>query len=149
MNIATDPIRREILIDRFIANRPAPMRHAVASLAAGLEYQLRTVTLHQFEALVYLNPDGLLTRDFARAMDITEGSTSVVALRLGRHGLADRRADYLDPGMIRLVPTDLAHMLFGRTHAFAQTLVGERLAALTDAQLVNALDVMEQLSDDP
>ena len=60
MTIATAPIRREILIDRFVALRPALMRHAAATLPAELERPLRAVTLHQFEALASLLPDGLL-----------------------------------------------------------------------------------------
>ena len=149
MTTATAMMRREALIDRFVALRPALLRHAAASLPTALERPLRAVTLHQFEALAYLLPDGLLMHDFARALEITEGSATLLAQRLIRHGLAERCADGQDLRLIRLVPTELAHTLSGRAHAFTQTLVGERLGALTDAQLLAVLEVMEQLADGP
>ncbi|HWE64981.1 MAG TPA: hypothetical protein VHB98_24980, partial [Chloroflexota bacterium] len=88
MNSATTSMHREVLFDRFVALRPALLRHAAASLPAEQEHQLRSVTLHQFEALAYLLPDGLHMRDFARALDITEGSATLLAQRLIHHGLA-------------------------------------------------------------
>jgi DNA-binding MarR family transcriptional regulator len=138
---------REALVDRVLTLRPTLLRClATKVFPTDLREELRSVTLHQMEALRQIYPDGLTMGDLARALEITDGSAAVLSDRLVKQGLAVRQPDPNDRRVVWLAPSDRARVLFERFRAVEREMVVSNLQTLDDTRLAAFLDVLEQLA---
>ena len=141
---------RQALVERFVALRPLISRRmATKRFPPDLRDELRSVTLHQIEALLQIYPDGLTMGALARALEISDGSAAVLADRLVKQDLAERHADPHDRRVVWLAPSARAHSLIERFRQGERERIAAGLSVLDDARLAALVETLELLAAAP
>ncbi|HWE60834.1 MAG TPA: MarR family transcriptional regulator [Chloroflexota bacterium] len=142
-------INRRDLIERFVALRPLLSRRmGTRQFPPDLRDELRSVTLHQIEALVQIYPNGLTMGALARALEISDGSAAVLADRLVRQGLAERLPDERDRRVVWLAPSERARSLIERFREGERGRIAAGLRVLDDARLAALVETLELVASD-
>jgi len=140
-------VDRAALIARFSVLRAVlSMRLTLKALPPDLKERVQSVTLHQIAALQQIFPDGLMMRDLARALEITDGSAAVLSNRLVKRGLAVRRSDPHDRRIVWLVPSEEAKLVTARFRECERDLLTSSLSVLSDKELVSFIEMLERLA---
>ncbi|HXT35063.1 MAG TPA: MarR family transcriptional regulator [Chloroflexota bacterium] len=135
------------LVERFVSLRPRFNRCLVTKvLPPDLQAEVRSITIHQLEALDRLYPSGLTMGALARALEITDGSAAVLSDRLVKQGLAIRRSDVRDRRVVWLEPSEHALALVRRFRALERETLETNLRALDDRELTTLLDLLEKVA---
>lgn len=138
---------RAALLARFLTLRPVlSMRLALKALPPDLQDRVHSITLHQIAALQQIFPDGLMMRDLARALDITDGSAAVLSNRLVKRGLAVRRNDPNDRRVVWLVPSEEAKLVTARYRECERDLLTSAFSVLSDAELTSFMSMLERIA---
>jgi DNA-binding MarR family transcriptional regulator len=138
---------RQALIERFVTLRPLfNRRFGTKECPPDLREELRSVTLHQLEALARIYPDGLTMGALARALEITDGSAAVLADRLVKRGLAERRPDEKDRRVVWLAPSARAMSLIERFRQIERERIALGLSVLDDAHLTAFMEALELIA---
>ncbi|MGA8681958.1 MAG: MarR family transcriptional regulator [Acidimicrobiales bacterium] len=141
--------RRLELTERVVELRPLMKRLFGAGLYRELRDELQSVTIHQLTALGHLKGGSVTMRELAKDLDVSESSATAVTDRLVRQGLVERQSDPADRRVVRLALSQAGSVLVERLDEAAATKTGETLAALTDTQLEQLIDILETLADSP
>jgi DNA-binding MarR family transcriptional regulator len=140
-------VDRAVLIARFLLLRPVLSMHlTLKALPLDLKEQVQAITLHQIAALQQILPDGLIMRDLARALDITDGSAAVLSDRLVKRGLAVRRSDPTDRRVVWLVPSEEARSVIARYRECEGAMLTSAFSVLSDAELESFVSMLERIA---
>jgi DNA-binding MarR family transcriptional regulator len=118
-----------------------------AGIYRELREELHSVTIHQLTALGHLKGGSVTMRQLARDLDVSESSTTAVTDRLVRQGLVERQSDPNDRRVVRLALSSVGSDLVERLDEAATSRTAEMLAALTDIQLGQLIDILETLAE--
>jgi len=140
---------RAELTERVFELGPLLKRLFGAGLYRELRDELQSVTIHQLTALGHLKSGSVTMRELAKDLDVSESSATAVTDRLVRQGLVERQSDPTDRRVVRLALSPAGSTLVGRLDEAAATKMGEVLAALTDTQLEQLIDILETLAVSP
>jgi DNA-binding MarR family transcriptional regulator len=139
-------IDRDELNERVVELRPAMKRLFGAGIYRELREELHSVTIHQLTALGFLKDGSVTMRELAKDLDVSESSATAVTDRLVRQGLVERQSDPSDRRVVRLALSPEGSTLVERLDEAATAKTAEMLAALTDIQLVQLIDILETLA---
>jgi len=146
MAVLTGKLRDE-LVERFVSLRPKFNRCLFTKvLPPDLQAEVRSITIHQLEALDRLCPRGLTMGALARALEITDGSAAVLSERLVKQGLAIRRPDVQDRRVVWLEPSERALALVQRFRAVERETLESNLRALDDQELTTLVELIEKVA---
>lgn len=140
-------LSRAELTERVFELRPAMKRLFGAAIYRELREELHSVTIHQLTALGHLKGGSVTMRQLARDLDVSESSTTAVTDRLVRQGLVERQSDPNDRRVVRLALSSVGSDLVERLDEAATSRTAEMLAALTDIQLGQLIDILETLAE--
>ena len=118
-----------------------------AGIYRELREELHSVTIHQLTALGHLKGGSVTMRQLARDLDVSESSTTAVTDRLVRQGLVERQSDPNDRRVVRRALSSVGSDLVERLDEAATSRTAEMLAALTDIQLGQLIDILETLAE--
>ncbi|HXY46004.1 MAG TPA: MarR family transcriptional regulator [Acidimicrobiales bacterium] len=138
--------RRAELTERVFELGPLMKRLFGAGLYRELREELQSVTIHQLTALGHLKSGSVTMRELAKDLDVSESSATAVTDRLVRQGLVERQSDPADRRVVRLALSPAGSVLVERLDEAAATKTAEVLAALTDTQLEQLIDILETLA---
>jgi DNA-binding MarR family transcriptional regulator len=142
-------VHRADLTERVFELRPLMKRLFGAGLYRELREELQAVTIHQLTALGHLKNGSVTMRELAKDLDVSESSATAVTDRLVRQGLVERQSDPTDRRVVRLALSGAGSVLVERLDEAAATKTGEMLAALSDTQLEQLIDILQTLADSP
>lgn len=141
------PTRTRIeLTEQVFELRPIMKRLFGAGVYRELRDELHSVTIHQLTALGHLKGGSVTMRELAKHLDVSESSATAVSDRLIRQGLVERSSDPTDRRVVRLSLSPAGSALVERLDEAATSKIGELLAALTDTQLEQLIDILETLA---
>jgi DNA-binding MarR family transcriptional regulator len=140
-------VHRDELNERVVELRPAMKRLFGAGIYRDLREELNSVTIHQLTALGFLKGGTVTMRELAKDLDVSESSATAVTDRLVRQGLVERQSDPSDRRVVRLALSPVGRTLVERIDEAATSKTAEMLAALSDIQLVQLIDILETLAE--
>jgi len=144
--VLSRPTRGE-LVERFVALRPMFNRCLLSKvLPPDVQAEVRSVTIHQLEAVDRLFPSGLTMGALARSLGITDGSAAVLSDRLVKQGLAIRKPDASDRRVVWLEPSERAVALIQRFRTLEREALEANLRALDDQELTTLLDLIAKVA---
>jgi len=137
---------RAELTERVFELRPLMKRLFGAGIYRELRGELQSVTIHQLTVLGHLKCGSVTMRELAKDLEVSESSATAVTDRLVRQGLVERRSDPSDRRVVRLSLSPSGSALVERLDEAAAAKTGETLAALTEAQLEQLIEILETLA---
>ncbi|MGC9961717.1 MAG: MarR family transcriptional regulator [Acidimicrobiales bacterium] len=137
---------RAVLTEQVFELRPIMKRLFGAGVYRELREELHSVTIHQLTALGHLKAGPVTMRELAKDLDVSESSATAVSDRLVRQGLVARSSDPTDRRVVRLSLSPTGSALIERLDEAAASKIGGLLAALTDTQLEQLVDILETLA---
>ncbi|MHB1987194.1 MAG: MarR family winged helix-turn-helix transcriptional regulator [Acidimicrobiales bacterium] len=141
-----DSAARGELVQRFLALRPIMQRRFYEELDCGLQEELESVTIHQLSVLEHLRGGAVSMRELARSLGISESAATAAADRLVRRGLLERLGDPTDRRIVRVALTATGVTVVDRVQQAVTRKTSRMLSALSDAQLLQLVDIFETLS---
>ncbi|MGH9296863.1 MAG: MarR family winged helix-turn-helix transcriptional regulator [Acidimicrobiales bacterium] len=145
MSLRTEEDRAS-LVARVFELQPLMHRRFSDELQRELRDELNAVTIHQMAVLgVLRDHDSVSMRDLSKQLEVSESASTAVIDRLVRQELVVRKSDPDDRRVVRLSLSGKGRQLLDKVHRAASKKTSTLLAALSDHQLVQLVNILETL----